>query len=759
MNPNILNPHPDANSSSLAYLNAPPPGTNPAETPDPALNPAPATPQLRNRAQPQRPPLSPKQDLMDVDTGTDTSCSSRDTSPDHAPGRGLKRTRPDTNDAETLEHSEPMCKQRRTGSPEPAIPPIHLSPEATQKALLEAVTQGKLDRLQSLVNQTEDIEHIFDGDLWKVAATHGHLAVIDWLSRHADRLDLPKPDYTRLFEIAAGNGQIDILRWLAKMGFVIRRVNDYDNHALTLATKAGHLEIVKYLAEQGDDIQQVYFFGDNALILAAEAGHLEVVRWLAGQGCNIQQVDSGGDNALTLAAYGGHLEVVQWLAGQGCNIQQVDSGGNNALTLAAKAGHLEVVQYLAEKGLDINQVNSNGYTALALSMDSEHSAIACDLIMRGANLMIGSPPDSDGYLFSALGIGDTVLINMMIPRHDVSKRSESGFTPLMIAAKNKLIEVAVPLIRATMRVPDGRALVQEAYQIDTDPLFKELLNNPSILDEDPSSYSWLSPEGMPTIQTSIVHYYVSSQYVVPWSLQSQLGSGQSMTPLQKKSAQAGILAELPAWKLANRIEKIFSRKLMPSLLPIQKRVATFISDDIDVLATQANGWEEDHLVPVIEHLYPSCLMHSFSTRPAVGIIKELADKGLYYPIARRIASAWTTAWAAMSEEAKPVLLSMPTAQPDDWDVEYLPDPEIINGEVVIWPDTLAPKLDGFVVTPVGVRLLQAFRVALKDELDAVESRILYAEDEYLAPESDDLYADLMMRQLHLVAQFWRAELS
>ena len=229
--------------------------------------------------------------------------------------------------------------------------------------------------------------------------------------------------------------------------------------------------------------------------------------------------------------------------------------------------------------------------------------------------------------------------------------------------------------------------------------------------------------------------------------------------MQKKSALVGILAELPAWKIAKGIEKIFSRKLTPSLLPIQKKVATFISEDIEVLATQANGWEDTHLVPVIKHLYPSCLMHALSAHPASGIIKELTDKGLYHPIARRIASAWTSAWVAMSEEATPLLRPTPAAQIEDWDLEDLADLDPTTGDVVIRPDTVARNIDSFVGTPVGLRLLQAFCAALKDEFDAVESRILHTDDVNLPPESKNLYADLMMRQLHLIAQFWRAEPS
>jgi len=898
MNPNFFHTHSDPNSSSLAHLNPLPPGTNPDETPDP--NPAPPPPQLHNRAHPQRSPLNPEQDLMDVDTGPDTGGAERESAPDQSPERGLKRARPDTDQAETIEHSEPVYKQRWTNSPEPrhAQPQARtiLSPEAIKTELLQAVENGNLDRLQSLVNQTENFKNIFDGKLWKVAVKHGHVTVIDWLSKQVDRLDLPKPKYNQLFEIAAGHGKIDILQWLARQLLVIEGVTYDSDYALTLAALGGHLEVVKYLAGQGCDIKQVSDDGDNALTFAAEGGHLEVVKYLAGQGCDIHQVNTDDENALIYAAEGGHLEVVKYLAGQGCdihqinnddenaltlaakagrlevvkylvehgcnihqvgnyrnnalthaarighlevvkylaeqgcNIQQLDNDGDNALTLAAKVGHLEIVkflaeqrcniqqvnvngdnaltiaakdgdlevvkflvehgcniqqvtnygdnvltlaatyghldvvkylaehgcnihrannggdnalilaaegghlgtvQYLVEKGLDINQVNSLGYTALARSMDMRYHDTACDLIMRGANLTIGRPPHRDGYLFRALEIGNTELIKLLIPRCDVSERfHSSGITPLMLAARENLIEVAIPLIQATLQVPNGKALVHEASQIETDPLFKELLNNPFIIDEAPSSYSQVSHEGDPAIVTSIIHHHFSTQRTVLQSLQNQLGSNQSMTPMQLKSAQVGILAELPAWKLTNAIEKIFMRELTASLLPIQERVATFISEDIEVLATQANGWEDTHLVPVIEYLYPSCLIHALSAHPASGIIKELTDKGLYHPIAQRIANAWMSAW-----------VTVPQAAP------------------LLRQDTVARNIGGFIDSLTGAELLRAFSAALRREFDSVGAGVLRINNTQLSEQSKNLYADLIGRQLHLIAQFWRAELS
>ena len=116
MNPNFPPPQPDPNSSSLAYLNNLLPGAQPHYRVDPAAD----QPQLRNRPAPDRAALNPQQDLMGVDTGEETSTPVQDASPDSESRRGLKRAQPDTGDAEILEHSEPVCKQRLTDAPESA---------------------------------------------------------------------------------------------------------------------------------------------------------------------------------------------------------------------------------------------------------------------------------------------------------------------------------------------------------------------------------------------------------------------------------------------------------------------------------------------------------------------------------------------------------------------------------------------------------------------------------------------------------------
>jgi len=985
MNPNFLYPHPDANASSLAHLHHLPPGANPAP------NPAPIPPQLHNRAQPQRAPLHPEQDGMDVDTGPDPRGTARESSPDQSPERGLKRARPDTDQAETLEHSEPVYKQRRTSSPEPthAQPQARaiLSPEAIKTELRQAVGDGNLDRLVSLKKQVGNIAEIFDQDFewiathcpnaavmaWFVgqgcnihqvnsdeynalilaaagghlevvqyfahqgcdmqqvniegdnaltmAARYGHIEVVKWLfekncyvhqvddsgdnaltlaaagghlelvkwlfekncpvdqlngnsdnaltlAAEYGHLELVKWLFEKncsvhqvndfddnaltlaaagghlelvkwLFEkncyvhqvidggdnaltLAAAKGHLELVKWLFEKNCYVHQVNSRGNNALTLAARSGHLELVKWLFEKNCSVHQPNIFGDNALTLAAADGHLDVVKWLITQNCSVRQVNIEGDNALTMAArYGhievvkwlfekncyvhqknkhsnnaltlaarsGHLELVKWLFEKNCSVRQVDNFGNNALTIAAagghldvvkwlfekncavdqvnisgdnaltlavRRGHLELVQWLVEKGSDIDHLNNDGRTALALAMAHKETAIACDLIKRGANVHIGGSTHGDGLLFDALDLGDTVLISLLIPLHDVSLRSASRRTPLMVAAKKNLIEVAAPLIQASSASPLALTLIAEAFPLAKKPLFRELLWNPPLTSNAIPLHSSLLPDMTPLIASAVVSEHVFSDNEKLLSLQSKLGAGGLMNLMQMRSAKMSVLAELPAWILQHPVEEIFNdASLSDDLVRLQNKVITFIKDDIEVLATIATGWEEAHLIPVVENLYESCLRHCLSEHPATDIVSTLSGAGLYQPIAQRIANAWMSAWATVPRAA-PLLRPVAATHIDDRDNEDLADLDPNTGEVVIRPDTVARNIGRFIDSPTGAELLRAFSTALQREFDSVAASILRINDTQLSEQSKNLYADLIGRQLHLIAQFWRA---
>ncbi|MBM3337067.1 MAG: ankyrin repeat domain-containing protein, partial [Betaproteobacteria bacterium] len=604
-----------------------------------------------------------------------------------------KLARPDTNEAEILEHSKPVYKQRRTSSPEPthAEPQARtiLSPEATKFELLLAVQDGDLDRLVSLRKQVGNIAAIFDENFG----------------------------------------------WIAT----------FSRNAATMA----------WLVGQGFNIHQLSTDGNNALIIAACSGHLDVVKWLTTQNCSVHQVNIHGDNALTLAAGHGHLDVVKWLATQNCSVHQVNTHGDNALTLAAGQGHLEVVKWLVTKGSIIDYHELSLGTPFSIAISTQNWGVACELIRLSADVH-RSQPGGIHALFLALSHKQTSLTRLLIPLCDVSQRFHTGQTPLMVAAQENLIEVAAPLIEASISSTHGPAVLIEALPFAQKPLFRELLWRSHAYSDTRPSYSRLLADTTPVIWRIVVRDYVLSVHDKLLRLQSSLGSDGSMTLMQMRSAKMSVLAELPAWILQHPLEDIFNEaSLSAESARLQNKVISFIKDDIDVLATIATGWEEEHLCPVVENLYETCLSHCLSEQPAKDIVSTLSAQGLYRPIAQRTANAWMSAWATVPQAA-PLLRPVAATHIDDWDNEDLADLDPNSGEVVIRPDTVARNIGKFVDTATGTELLQAFSAALRREFDSVAEHILRINDTQLSEQSRNLYADLVGRQLHLIAQFWRA---
>ncbi len=229
-----------------------------------------------------------------------------------------------------------------------------------------------------------------------------------------------------------------------------------------------------------------------------------------------------------------------------------------------------------------------------------------------------------------------------------------------------------------------------------------------------------------------------------------------MNLMQIRSAKMSVLAELPAWILQHPVEEIFNdASLSDDLVRLQNKVITFIKEDIEVLATIATGWEEAHLVPVVENLHESCLRHCLSEHPAADIVSTLSGAGLYQPIAQRIANAWMSAWVTVPRAA-PLLRPATAIHIDNWNDEDLANLDPNTGEIVIRPSAVARNIGRFIDSLTGAELLRAFSTALRREFDSVAAGILRINDTQLSEQSKNLYANLIGRQLHLIAQFWRA---
>ena len=754
MNPNCPPPQPDPSSSSLAYLNHLPQGTQPHYRPVQG-NP----PRLRNAPAPDRALLNPQQDQMDIDTGNDTPCPARDASPDHEPGRGLKRARPDTSNTEVIEHSEPVCKQRRTEPPEPtreepAEAFALLSPAGSVLNILQnqaiegskwqqinacyrttglkAAIVGNLDTLKYFVEQGCDIQQKDKDGMTALmyAAKNGHSGIVKYLVDIGCNYYKTNNEYLDAFQLAAIHGHLDVLKCLTEKGYGIRRkVRKTGKNSLMFAAQFGHLEIVKYLHKKGCDLHEKNNQGKNALMFAAKYGHLDVAKYIVEKYGDPNEGDAKGINALMKAATSGQLNVLKYFVENGGDIHQENDDNETATTLAAVEGHLDVVKYLIDKGGNINHVTSDGYNPLTCVLSHIDDIDLVEKLIRLGATVDTDDANTNRYLFGALNSYNPRLVNLLIPLHDVSKRDCDGQTPLMLAAVEDRVEVAVPLIQATLKLPTALQLIEEAAGIAKGSFFRELLRNPLIVSDEGSKLnSALQVDSEPFIFSAFISEYVLSQYEELQNLRTSLGSEKSITSMQIKSAKVSVLAELTAWKLHHPDENLFTEHLPDSLASVRAKVIAFINKDIEVLGTQALQWEQDHLIHVVENLYECCLNHALAEQSPINIISDLTAKGLFHPIAQKIAAAWTSTWANLSKEL--ALMLKPAG---------------------------ATRIDQLMTTPIGYGLLQSFRAALRHEFDSVGGGILRAEGANLSEQSKALYADLIGRQLHLIAQFWRAE--
>uniref|UniRef100_A0A8C1K8Y7 Ankyrin 2a, neuronal n=1 Tax=Cyprinus carpio TaxID=7962 RepID=A0A8C1K8Y7_CYPCA len=222
---------------------------------------------------------------------------------------------------------------------------------------------------------------------------------------------------------------------------------------------------------------------NTSFLRAARAGNIEKVLEFLKSGQDISTCNQNGLNALHLAAKEGHVELVEELMERGATVNSSTKKGNTALHIACLAGQKEVAKLLMKRGADVNSQSQNGFTPLiyrrVLLVDLQH---AIDL-ENGGNQSMAT---EDGFtpLAIALQQGHNQVVSLLL-EHDtkgkvrlpalhiaarkddtksaalllqndhnadvqskmmVNRTTESGFTPLHIAAHYGNVNVATLLL-------------------------------------------------------------------------------------------------------------------------------------------------------------------------------------------------------------------------------------------------------------------------------------------------------------------------
>ncbi|XP_055005997.1 ankyrin-3-like [Boleophthalmus pectinirostris] len=216
------------------------------------------------------------------------------------------------------------------------------------------------------------------------------------------------------------------------------------------AARAGNLEKALDYLKNGVDINICNQNGLNALHLASKEGHVEVVSELIKHGANVDAATKKGNTALHIASLAGQTDVVKELVTHGANVNAQSQNGFTPLYMAAQENHLDVVQFLLDNGSSQSIATEDGFTPLAVALQQGHDQVVSLLLENDTKGKVRLPA-----LHIAARKDDTKAAALLLQNdHNadveskmmVNRTTESGFTPLHIAAHYGNINVATLLL-------------------------------------------------------------------------------------------------------------------------------------------------------------------------------------------------------------------------------------------------------------------------------------------------------------------------
>ncbi|XP_072544067.1 ankyrin-2b isoform X15 [Salminus brasiliensis] len=229
-----------------------------------------------------------------------------------------------------------------------------------------------------------------------------------------------------------------------------RRRKSDSNTSFLRAARAGNIDKVLEYLKGGVDIATCNQNGLNALHLAAKEGHVDLVQELLDRGSSVDSATKKGNTALHIASLAGQGEVVKILVKRGADINAQSQNGFTPLYMAAQENHLDVVRYLLENGGNQSTATEDGFTPLAIALQQGHNQVVSILLENDTKGKVRLPA-----LHIAARKDDTKSAALLLQNdHNadvqskmmVNRTTESGFTPLHIAAHYGNVNVATLLL-------------------------------------------------------------------------------------------------------------------------------------------------------------------------------------------------------------------------------------------------------------------------------------------------------------------------
>ncbi|XP_077576055.1 uncharacterized protein ank2a isoform X3 [Stigmatopora nigra] len=229
-----------------------------------------------------------------------------------------------------------------------------------------------------------------------------------------------------------------------------RKRQSDSNTSFLRAARAGNIDKVLEFLKNGVDIGTCNQNGLNALHLAAKEGHQDLVDELLERGAHVDSSTKKGNTALHIASLAGQREVVRLLVKRGANVNSQSQNGFTPLYMAAQENHLDVVKYLLENDGNQSIATEDGFTPLAIALQQGHNSVVSLLLEHDTKGKVRLPA-----LHIAARKDDTKSAALLLQNdHNadvqskmmVNRTTESGFTPLHIAAHYGNVNVSTLLL-------------------------------------------------------------------------------------------------------------------------------------------------------------------------------------------------------------------------------------------------------------------------------------------------------------------------
>ncbi|MBA2710759.1 MAG: ankyrin repeat domain-containing protein [Tatlockia sp.] len=242
-------------------------------------------------------------------------------------------------------------------------------------------------------------------------------------------------------------------------------------------------KIERYISEGADINYQSEEDGYTALMLAVDRDDEPLVNYLLQQGANPlihnHHKEKASEIALShspiyqllknhelLAAAASHdIPTIQAALDSGADVNFQGQGGYTALIIAVEESCIEIVEFLIKQGADIDyRLEENGYTTLMFAVNKKDELMATFLIQQGVDLFLKNhlqqtasdlaEPNTELYkllknheLLVATQLEDSEKVKDALAKGaDINFQGKGGYTAIMIAVKNKNLNMVELLI-------------------------------------------------------------------------------------------------------------------------------------------------------------------------------------------------------------------------------------------------------------------------------------------------------------------------